>query len=85
MPYTEGSIKLRKLYSSTGYIYQVGFIPTNPQEPEAVWTVRQRFESKMAWGITRFMLMIGSLCLFIYGMKTMSEGIQANAGSKLVP
>jgi phosphate:Na+ symporter len=83
VPYTEGSIKLRELYSSTGYIYQVGFIPTDPQEAEAVWTVRQRFESKMAWGITRFMLMIGSLCLFIYGMKTMSEGIQASAGSKL--
>ncbi|MFT6998262.1 MAG: phosphate:Na+ symporter [Cryomorphaceae bacterium] len=83
VPYTEGSIKLRKLYSSTGYIYQVGFMPSDPQKPEAVWTVRQRFESKMAWGITRFMLMIGSLCLFIYGMKTMSEGIQASAGSKL--
>lgn len=83
VPYTEGSIKLRELYSSTGYIYQVGFIPTDPQEAEASWTVRQRFESKMAWGITRFMLMIGSLCLFIYGMKTMSEGIQASAGSKL--
>jgi len=83
VPYTEGSIKLRELYSSTGYIYQVGFMPSDPQKPEAVWTVRQRFESKMAWGITRFMLMIGSLCLFIYGMKTMSEGIQASAGSKL--
>ena len=83
VPYTEGSIKIKDLYSATGYIYQVGFISDNPLAPEAVWTVRERFESEMAWGITRFLLMIGSLCLFIYGMKTMSEGIQASAGSKL--
>ncbi|MCZ4407973.1 Na/Pi cotransporter family protein [Cryomorphaceae bacterium 1068] len=83
MAYTEGSIKLTDMYSATGYIYQVGFISTNAPSPEAVWTTRDRFETKMAWGITRFLLMIGSLCLFIYGMKTMSEGIQASAGSKL--
>jgi phosphate:Na+ symporter len=80
VPYQNGSIRLDELYSATGYIYQVGFIS---DQPEAKWTVRKRFETKMSWGITRFLLMIGSLCLFIYGMKTMSEGIQASAGSKL--
>lgn len=83
VPYVEGSISLEDLYSATGYIYQVGFFFKNSLAPEPSLTVRQRFETKMSWGITRFLLMIGSLCLFIYGMKTMSEGIQASAGSKL--
>lgn len=83
LPYGEGAIALSDLYSSTAYIYQVGFIPDSDSSEVTLWTPRERFESKMAWGITRFLLMIGSLCLFIYGMKTMSEGIQASAGSKL--
>ena len=78
--FKEGSIRLLDLYSSSGYIYQVGFLNSNDQSE---WTDREKFETKMPWGITRFLLMIGALCLFIYGMKTMSEGIQASAGSRL--
>lgn len=83
VPYRDGSIRLSELYSATGYIYQVGFLTDRSESDDTKWTVRKRFETKMSWGITRFLLMIGSLCLFIYGMKTMSEGIQASAGSKL--
>jgi hypothetical protein len=84
VPYAVGSLELEDLYNASGYIYQVGFIHEGAtSNGEIQWTVRDRFETKMRWGITRFLLMVGSLCLFIYGMKTMSEGIQASAGGKL--
>ncbi|MEM9050648.1 MAG: Na/Pi cotransporter family protein [Bacteroidota bacterium] len=82
--FLKGSLPLHDLYSATGYIYQVGFIYENADGTiNTTWTTRDRFETKMAWGVMRFLMMIGSLCLFIFGMKTMSEGIQAGAGSKL--
>ncbi|NEN24954.1 Na/Pi cotransporter family protein [Cryomorpha ignava] len=37
----------------------------------------------MPWGATRFLFLIGALSLFIFGMKTMTEGIQASAGIRL--
>jgi phosphate:Na+ symporter len=36
-----------------------------------------------AWGIIKFLILMGSLGLFIYGMKVMSDGLQQAAGSKL--
>ncbi len=84
--YTEGRITLEELTPISNYIFQLGYL--NPDSPKAdskgmVWTSRERFKTEIPWGITRFLMMIGSLCLFIYGMKTMSEGVQATAGSKL--
>jgi phosphate:Na+ symporter len=81
--FKKGILKLDDLYSATGYIYQVGFIYKSSGVPTVRWSERNRFKTKMEWGITRFLLMIGSLCLFMYGMKTMSEGIQAGAGGRL--
>ncbi|MCH2213760.1 MAG: Na/Pi cotransporter family protein [Flavobacteriales bacterium] len=82
--FLEGSIPLKELFSASSYIYQVGFIYQESDGSSATsWTNRERFGTKMEWGFTRFLLMIGSLCLFMFGMKTMSEGIQAGAGAKL--
>jgi len=84
VPFRDGSISLNNLFSATNYIYQVGFVYVDDKgETQTGWTPRDRFETAMEWGLTRLLLMIGSLCLFMYGMKTMSEGIQAGAGAKL--
>ncbi len=80
VPFTQGHIDISNLSSLTSYVYQVGY---QNDDGEYVWTKRSNFKTGIPWGITRFLLMVGALCLFIYGMKTMSEGIQASAGVRL--
>lgn len=83
--YGEGRIVLRDLAGASNYIYQVGHmrIATDGSPRRYTWSPRKGFETKLPWGPTRFLLMIGALCMFIYGMKVMSEGVQASAGNKL--
>lgn len=81
VPFEQGYIDLSELSSTTTYIYQVGY--RYADSDGVVWTARSRFDTKTPWGLLRFLLMVGALCLFIYGMKTMTEGIQASAGNKL--
>ena len=86
VPYGQGRATIEELNTATEYTYQVGYRDNTSKYADTngiVWTKRQRFTTKLPWGISRFLLMIGALCLFIYGMKTMSEGIQASAGSRL--
>ncbi len=86
IPYRAGHLELEKLNASTSYVYQLGYLDNANlanDKSNYVWTSRQRFETKMPWGATRFLFMIGALSLFIFGMKTMSEGIQASAGIRL--
>ncbi len=37
----------------------------------------------MNFGVLQFLTLIGSVCMFLYGMKLMSEGLQKAAGDKL--
>ncbi len=83
-----GRIVIENLAAATNYIYQIGFSHMLYEGDTATsgtysWSARKTFETKMPWGVTRFLLMIGALGLFIYGMKTMSEGIQSSAGARL--
>lgn len=86
IPYSEGYFELNDLKPSNSYVYQLGYLKSPGLEkiPENyVWSSRERFQTKMPWGATRFLLLIGALSLFIFGMKTMSEGVQASAGIRL--
>jgi len=86
IPYGEGSILFHDLNLSSTYVYQLGYpdeMRSGGNIPVYIWTPRERFTTQISWGIMRFLLMIGALCLFIYGMKTMSEGIQSAAGTGL--
>ena len=86
IPYQSGHVELNNLNPSTSYVYQLGYLSDESRTrlpSDYIWTSRQRFETKMPWGPTRFLFMIGALSLFIFGMKTMSEGIQASAGIRL--
>ena len=86
IPYNTGYVKLPHLNSYTWYTYQLGYL-SNPNleniPSNYKWTPRQKFETKIAWGPTRLLFLIGALSLFIFGMKTMSEGIQSSAGIRL--
>src|SRR5690606_18918352 len=73
-PYLAGHLELNNLNPSNAYVYQLGYLksPGLDKVPENyIWSSRQRFETKMPWGATRFLFLIGALSLFIFGMKTM--------------
>lgn len=76
---SENSFVLDDLRQDREYVYKVGFsdgIETYWSEINTVSTVDQ-------WGLFDFLILIGSLALFLYGMKVMSDGLQQAAGSKL--
>lgn len=82
--YTQGHLELAGLKDGTEYIYQVGVKDgSGGKEAGISWGERQRFETKIPWGPIRLLFVIGALALFIFGMKTMSEGLQAAAGIRL--
>ncbi len=85
VPYAAGRIVLDDLEGATTYVYQLGYLSRgdSSQTSTYTWTPRSSFETKQPWGLLRFLLMVGALSMFIYGMKTMSEGIQASAGARL--
>ncbi len=76
------------------YIWEVGsrkdggkLINMSPEEfedsEEMVWSSAGKLETERPWGIVRILILIGSLGLFIFGMKLMSEGLQQRAGGKM--
>ena len=40
-------------------------------------------KTERGWGVIKFLILVGSLGLFIFGMKIMSDGMQRTAGDKL--
>ena len=86
IPYNAGYVELKHLNSYTSYVYQIGYLPNSNLvniSSNYIWTANQKFQTKMPWGPTRLLFLIGALSLFIFGMKTMSEGIQSSAGIRL--
>ena len=54
-----------------------------PPEDLMVYTDKSSVTTERAWGFYMFLVLIGSLGLFVFGMKLMSEGLQQSAGGKL--
>src|SRR5690554_2514614 len=75
----ETSYTLTDLVGEEGYLYKIG-ISNGENE---FWSDKKSAETERGWGIFRFLVLIGSLGMFIYGMKVMSEGLQQAAGSRL--
>jgi phosphate:Na+ symporter len=72
--------KLENLIGGAEYTYLVGLKLT---DETTIWTKPSNFTVDRSWGLFGLLVLIGSLGLFIYGMKIMSEGLQKAAGSKL--
>ncbi len=85
VPYMQGRLELYDLSAASNYQYQLGYSSKSElgSKGSFIWLPRKQFETRLPWGFTRFLLMIGALGLFIFGMKTMSEGVQASAGGRL--
>lgn len=67
------------LAGEESYYYMIGL--SNGEN--TFWSEKNTAETERGWGIFRFLVLIGSLGMFIYGMKIMSEGLQQAAGSRL--
>lgn len=72
---------LKQLKSGTEYIWQLGAKTLNSNDYQ--WSKDNKFATKDSFGVLQFLIIIGSLGFFIFGMKIMSEGIQKLAGNKL--
>jgi phosphate:Na+ symporter len=79
LPLSTTSFELEKLLGGEKYVYKIGVYNSS----DAVFSEKGKFETERSWGLFKFLMLIGALGMFIYGMKVMSEGLQQAAGSKL--
>lgn len=70
---------LNELDENVKYYYQIGISRTN----EIKWSDVRSWRTATSWGWFHLLVLIGSLALFIHGLKTMGEGLQQAVGSKL--
>lgn len=88
-------IDIENLTDNETYFWQIG-VAKNGSDLNAIkanskledkalmlWSKSEKFTTERSWGIIRFLVIIGSLGLFIFGMKHMSEGLQQAAGGGL--
>lgn len=61
------------------YVFQIGI----GNEDDFFWTESYSFETKSKWDLFELLVLIGSLALFLYGMKIMSDGLQQATGKRL--
>ena len=71
--------KLKELKGGESYVYKLGL----DVEDKTIWADKGKFSAERGWGIFKLLVLIGSLGMFIFGMKIMSEGLQQAAGSRL--
>lgn len=55
----------------------------DPKDYDVIWSKKVKVKTLRGWGILKFLVLVGSLGLFIFGMKIMSDGLQRTAGEKL--
>ena len=55
----------------------------NIENADIIWSKKVKIKTERGWGLMKFLILIGSLGLFIFGMKIMSDGLQRTAGEKL--
>ncbi len=82
------SYNISDLKPAEKYVFKLGIFTNDLESAKKsdkgiIWSEKSKFSTKRAWGVTKFLILLGSLVLFIYGMKIMSEGLQRAAGSRL--
>lgn len=81
LPITALNYEIEDLRDNENYVVRVGVV--NKDTGKEWYAPKQAAATERAWGIIKFLILMGSLGLFIYGMKVMSDGLQQAAGSKL--
>lgn len=91
------SFEIKGLSVNENYKFAIGVVyekdvkkvsKGNVDKASVVWSKSTSFKTERGWTIgtgliMRILMLLGSLGVFIYGMKIMSEGIQKAAGQKL--
>lgn len=88
IPATNTSYKIKDLSGNEKYVFYVGLVK---QEPAAFskaatnmyWSSKIKVKTDRGWGLVKFLILFGSLGLFIFGMKVMSDGLQKASGPRL--
>lgn len=81
LPISTMNYEIEGLVDNENYVVKVGIV--NKDTGKEWYSPKQAATTERAWGIIKFLILMGSLGLFIYGMKVMSDGLQQAAGSKL--
>jgi phosphate:Na+ symporter len=88
VPATAPQIKLSNLKGNEKYVVYIGeplsgLVPVVENPSTVKWSSKMKAKTSRGWGVSKFLILIGALGLFIFGMKTMSDGMQRAAGKKL--
>jgi phosphate:Na+ symporter len=70
---------IENLTGGEKYVFKVGI----EKGDDAYFSEKGKVTPERSWGLFKFLVLVGSLGMFIYGMKIMSEGLQQAAGSRL--
>ena len=85
VPATDVSMKITGLNGNEKYVFEIG-LPNSGSVPSADnvnWVEQVKTKTKRGWGLAKFLILLGALGLFIFGMKIMSEGLQRASGSRI--
>jgi phosphate:Na+ symporter len=80
IPLNSTTYEIADVEGGEKYVYKVGIYN---KQGQSVFSEKGSVETERGWGLFKFLVLIGALGMFIYGMKVMSEGLQQAAGSKL--
>jgi phosphate:Na+ symporter len=81
LPISTMNYEISGLTDNENYVVKVGIV--NKDTGKEWYSPKQSVSTERAWGLVKFLILMGALGLFIYGMKVMSDGLQQAAGSKL--
>ncbi len=87
IPATDVSYEIDDLIGNEKYVFYVG-LPKSGMVPSVddsnvVWSDKVKVKTQRGWGVMKLLILLGSLGLFIFGMKIMSDGLQRASGKKL--
>ena len=90
MPFNieETSYRIKDLQGSEKYEIHIGIVDSRAGESinkdsDVIWSEKIKAKTERGWGVMKLLILIGSLGLFIFGMKIMSDGMQRTSGEKL--
>ena len=88
-PVSEVNYSLKNLDEHKKYVAYLGIAKeghvtdVKDNASKMVYSGKIKARTERGWGIPKFLILIGSLGLFIFGMKIMSDGLQRASGQRL--
>ncbi len=86
---SETDYTIEDLIGNEKYVFHLGIIDVKDlknakkADDNIVWSKKIKVKTERGWGVMKLLILVGSLGLFIFGMKIMSDGLQRTAGEKL--